>query len=462
MTPRSAAALALLVAAGAVAACGGVGAATRDENTLLLWETYNPQEHEVFVGIVRDFEAWYRTEHPDRPPARIDVKVIPFDQHMEKINFAAITGTAPDIARIDAGQLVDLAYGQAIVDISGIDPEVDSYLSTFMLPARESVKVPVPQPDGSVRTGTYGIPDQITGVAIYYNKEMLRRAGLPTPPASLAEMEAANPRWDWARFRQYARALTDSPAQYGIGLYQNLWWAFPWFNSYGADFVRVDSGGKIRCVLNSDSGVAALTEMVSLYWDGTEAGAWLPGAVGADMGFANGKYAMHVSGPWNLQSFPNVDFGVALIPEGPARREIPVPALGRSFTVGTSTNVGGTDMVILKSCRNPALAYEFLRYLTSPVPHAKWCNTLGQIPVNQTAETLVNFEANPALKVFVDQMRTAIARPKIPRYGVLDGQIMSPQIDRAYRSRSSEEVRRALDSAVRDIEEKILAEVNAR
>jgi len=203
-----------------------------------------------------------------------------------------------------------------------------------------------------------------------------------------------------------------------------------------------------------------LTAISRLVWDKIEAGAWLPGALGADRGFVNQKYAMIISGPWNLKQFENagVDFGVALIPEGPNVREIETP--NGKVKVGTSTNVGGTDMAILKTTKKPELCYEFLKYLTSPKVHARWCNALGQIPVQTLAEPLVNFKDNPALAVFMEQIRTAIPRPKIPRYGVLEGQIMVPQIDRAFRAGNEEGVRKALQEAVREIDRLILDDVN--
>ncbi len=428
---------------------------------ITIWETYSNEEHEVFVKIVADFEREYAARNGR--PVRVKVERLPFDAHIQKLKFAAITGTAPDIARVDAGELIDLVYGQCIMDLRTIDPGVDSYLAPFTPPARETVRIPLRQPDGSVQTGIYGIPDQITGVAVYYNRKFFRSRGIPFPPASLKEMAAANPRWDFDRFRALALQLTDtSQAQpvYGIALNSSLWFSLPIFNAYGAEFIEVAPDKTFRCTLGSESGVAALTALSRIVWSGAEAGAWQPGAVGSDQGFMNNNYAMIISGPWNLKQFEQagVDFGVGLLPEGPNVREIPTPE--GPVRVGTSTNVGGTDMAILKTSRNPQLCYEFLRYLTSPEVHARWCNEMGQIPVNTDAERLVRFDENPNLKVFMEQIRTAVPRPKIPRYGVLEGQIMIPQIDRAFRSKNEEGVRAALATAVSDIDRLILNDVN--
>jgi ABC-type glycerol-3-phosphate transport system substrate-binding protein len=433
---------------------------------ITIWETYANEEREVFRELVKDFERhWAATHNGER--IMVKVEPLPFQEHVQKIKFAAITGTAPDIVRVDAGELVDLAYGQILLDLRSLDPGVDSFLSTFIIPARESVKIGVRQPDNTVKEGVYGIPDQITGVALYYNRRLFRAKNIPFPPATLKEMIEREtkglPRWDMEEFARVAGLLTDTAAAtkvYGIALNNSLWFSLPFFNAFGADFVSIASDGTFQCTIGSDSGVRALTAIVSLFWKGFEAGSWAPGAIGADQGFINGMYAMNITGPWNLKSFEGagVDFGVGLFPEGPNVRDIVTPTA--TYRVGTSTNVGGTDMAVLKTSRDPELAYAFLKYLTSREPHAKWCNALGQIPMQMLSEDLIDYSKNPSLITFVDQMRTAMPRPKIPRYGVLEGQIMVPQIERAFRARREEGVREALEQAAREIDRLILKDVN--
>ena len=188
-------------------------------------------EREVFRELVRDFERhWAETHNGER--IMVKVEPLPFQEHVQKIKFAAITGTAPDIVRVDAGELVDLAYGQILLDLRSFDPGVDSFLSTFIIPARESVKIGVRQPDNTVKEGVYGIPDQITGVALYYNRRLFRAKNIPFPPATLQEMverEAKGlPRWDMAEFARVAGLLTDTAAAtkvYGIALNNSLWFS---------------------------------------------------------------------------------------------------------------------------------------------------------------------------------------------------------------------------------------------
>ena len=69
-----------------------------------------------------------------------------------------------------------------------------------------------------------------------------------------------------------------------------------------------------------------------------------------EQGFINGKYAMILTGPWNLKRFEGIDFDVSLVPADPA---------------GTSSNVGGSNMVVFRSSEHADVALDFLRWFTS-------------------------------------------------------------------------------------------------
>ncbi|MCK9224072.1 MAG: extracellular solute-binding protein [Candidatus Muirbacterium halophilum] len=225
---------------------------------------------------------------------------------------------------------------------------------------------------------------------------------------------------------------------YGFAMRNTLWWTFPFFNTFDAEFI--DENGK--CVLNNNNGVKALQYKVNLYTKyGVEAGAWQAGAIGPDTGFLNEKYAMIIDGPWDVQRFKDagLNFGVALIPEGPA---------------GSSTNVGGTNMVVFRGAKNPYWAAKFLEFLASPDIQAYWCNKLEQIPVNLKAYKMVNTEEKPFLKVFMEQMKYAKPRPNILNYSDLE-EIINPQMEAALKGQKT--VEQALTDATVRIEEEILS-----
>jgi len=227
---------------------------------------------------------------------------------------------------------------------------------------------------------------------------------------------------------------------FGFAMDNSLWWTFPFFNTYGAEFIR---DGK--CVLNEEPGVNALQFKSDLYnKHKIEAGAWQSGAVGPDAGFLNERYAMILNGPWVVKNYKDagLNFGVALIPEGPE---------------GTSTNVGGTNMVVFNNSKHPFWAAKFLEFLASVEIQALWGNKLEQIPVNLKAYDLIDTVDKPFLKTFMEQMKYAKARPLILDYSELE-EIINPQMEAALKGQKT--VKKALDDAVEVIENRILSKEN--
>ncbi len=403
----------LLAAIGLALSCGG-GKDSGDETgpiTLTYWQTYNDDENALFAELVQE----YQTAHPG---VTIKTTRLPFMGAEPKILTALATRTTPDIARVDGSFVPKLATRNALTNLDEIG-----------LGGIKKDLHPVALSSCEVNGATYALPEQVNGLCLFYNKDLFRRAGL----------DPKDPPDSWAEFITVGRKLTDPEAGvFGFGMRNSLWWTFPFFNTYGAPFLNEDG---TRCVLNGEKGVEAFQLKVDLYRKyKIEGGGWRAGGVRDDMGFQNGKYGMIFSGPWAVKTLQaaGIDFGVGLIPRGPA---------------GTSTNVGGNDLIIFRSCEHPKQALEFLTFMAGEEVQTRWANELGQIPVNVKAEPHLDFEKHPYLKVFVEQMKTAIPRPPIADYDELEN-IMNPEMQAALDGTKS--VQKALDDAVRRINQEVL------
>ena len=396
------------------------------KKVITLWETYNNEEHMEFLEIVGDFEKI-------NPGIKISVQRVPFSGAKMKLMTSMITHTAPDISRVDVADLPRLVISKSVIDLS---PYGALGLAEDLVPAAANSNI-FPESfytadSTSSAKHMFGIPDQTTGVCLFYNKDMFAKAGIKKVPSN------------WAEFVETAKKLTvdmdgnGKVEQFGFAMNNSLWWSFPFFNTFGVKFLSDD--GK-KCLLNSKEAKDALQFQIDLYSKyKVEAGAWQAGSIDPDQGFVNKKYAMIFSGPWNLKKFKDsgINFGVCLIPSGAA---------------GTSTNVGGTDMVVLRETKHPKECCEFLKYLLSADVQGKWCNALGQIPVNLKAYPKVDAKQNPEIKVFMEQMKTAIARPPVVDYDQLE-YIMNAEM---YTARSGQKtVDRALEDAVKKINEQVI------
>lgn len=379
---------------------------------LSIWQTYNDEENDIFLELVQNYMK-------QNPNVKIKVQHIPYGGHRNKILTALATRTTPDIARIDNAWIPKLAPRNAILTLDEFGAK--EYGAQIIPAAFQTCLY-----DGKV----YGLPDQLTCLALFYNKDLFTQAGLD--PNAAPET--------WEQFIEYAKKLTvPEKNQFGFAMGNTLWETLPFFFTFGAKIMSEDNR---TCLLDSPEAIQALQFKVDLYRKHkVEAGAWTAGAVGSVTGFKAQTYAMTLTGSWNLQNFiaSGMNFGIGMIPKGPA---------------GSATNVGGTNMVVFKASKNPAAAYQFLTYLTGPEAQARWMTELGQIPVNTqvVAQAEANEQTDAHLKVFLQQIKTAYPIVGNPIMDEIEA-IINPEMEAALKG--SKEVAQALTDGVTQVNKKL-------
>ena len=213
----------------------------------------------------------------------------------------------------------------------------------------------------------YAIPNSVDDRAFYYNKDLLKRAGL------VDEQGNAKPPKDWEELRDYAIRLTERDEQGRlmtagyIPQFGNMFlYIYGWMND--AQFMTPDGR---QCRLNAPEAVEALTYMVSLYdtlGGYQQLSAFQAGFQGNELDpFIQGKVAMMVHGAWHLPFLArygrNLDFGVA--PPPVPRKEL---AKGRT----TATMNGGWSYAIPAAARNKEAAWAFIRFMASDRAFEIW------------------------------------------------------------------------------------------
>jgi multiple sugar transport system substrate-binding protein len=436
----------LLVALGAAASCGVERSSATGPVTLTVWETYNAQEHEVFDALARDFERDYAAR--TGRAVRLKVERIPYEGLLPKLKYAAITHTAPDICRVDNAWVLTLAYGRAVAALDTLPnfaTTLDDEASHYVAAAIATNVVETPEAGGPWQRHLYGLPDQTNCVALFWNRALFRAAADALRREGLDPERAPK---TWEEFVRYAKVLTiPERKQYGFAMFATLWWTMPFLNTFGAEFSTTAPDGRLSCGLMDPRALEAYRFLVSLYRDyGVEAGAWQTGAINPEQGFINGKYAMILTGPWNLKRFESVDFGVSLVPAGPA---------------GTSSNVGGSNMVVFRSSEHADVALDFLRWFTSRDMQLRWSRELGQIPVNRDAfEEAAKAAAGTHLGVFLEQLRTARPLKQLPKMDQIEDRVINPAIELALKGQGTPES--IMKNACEQIDRDYLSIINDR
>jgi len=215
------------------------------------------------------------------------------------------------------------------------------------------------------RGHVYAIPNGVDDRVLFYNKDLLVRAGL------VDERSEARPPRDWNELREYSRRLTEYDEKHNLRVvgyipnYGNCWlYMYGWMN--GGEFMSPD--GK-RCTLNEPRIVEALTYMKTLYDDMGGYEKVLAFQAGFQSGqldpFIQGKVAMKIDTGGAMNGLArygkDVNFGLAPPPLSLgeiARRK----ASGKPLLLSWS---GGWSYAIPSNARHKDAAWEFIRFMTS-------------------------------------------------------------------------------------------------
>lgn len=243
--------------------------------------------------FMRDLVDRFNEEHDN---IRVSSNSMIWDPDFyQKTPSAVGSGQGPDVAVMHVDRLATNAARGVILPLDDVADSMGLTAEDFASVAWNA---------GVYDGRRYGIPLDVHPLGLYYNKRVLREAGLPEEPprddeeylATLEELKANGVQGSWV-----------SPFLFTGGMwFRSLLWQF------GGEFY---DEGYTRATYNSDEGVAALTWMVDLINDGHS-----PQSVGQDadsVAFQNNDNAFIWNGIWNLGQYkgiPDLEWGVAPLP----------------------------------------------------------------------------------------------------------------------------------------------------
>ncbi|WP_432920932.1 sugar ABC transporter substrate-binding protein [Microbispora sp. CA-135349] len=363
--------LAALVVAGGLTACSGssdgdsqAGASqAAGGGTYTIWDPY-PQ----FDGS----SEWVKLLTQCGTQAGVTVERTGYDTTdlTNKALLAAQQGNSPDVLIVDNPVVSTLA--EAGVLTSTDETKIDtSAVSPNLLAA------------GQLGGKTYGIPIGANTLALYYNKEVLKKAGVEAGgitdwaslTAALEKVKAAG-----------KKGITFS----AIGTEEGSFQFLPWFWGSGANLTKLDS----------PEGVAAL----SLWADWVKKG-YAPNSVINNtqttswQEFATGDFAFGENGTWQLANAKKTGFDYGIIP---------IPAKDG----GTAPAPTGGEFVTVPAQKDAA------RYVASQ----KLVTCLASTGNSLTTDTTLSYiapteevqakqvEQNAELKVWVEAVKAAKGR----------------------------------------------------
>lgn len=239
----------------------------------------------------------------ENPDVKVKVEVTPWGEYWTKLEASAVGGAMPDVFWMHTNEFFKYATNKKLMPID------NGMIDTSKFPQG---LVDLFTYDGEL----YGVPKDFDTIAIFYNKEIFDTAGMPYPDDT----------WDWDKFVEVAKALTDEEAGiYGFGAEYTDQEGF-------YNFIYQNGGTVLTDEHTSGYALPETREAVQFYFDlinkyGVSPSIEYFSENGVTNTFASGKLAMVMRGSWNMSSYSDNElikdkFDLAVLPKGKTRASI--------------------------------------------------------------------------------------------------------------------------------------------
>ncbi len=364
-------------------------AASNDRVTLRFWAMGAEGEH--VQTLVREFER----EHPG-----VDVRVqqVPFSAAHEKMLTAFVGDATPDVAQLGNTWVPEFQSVDALVPLDGL-----------------IASSPIVKPSGFfggiwatnvVGGGVYGIPWYVDTRVIFYRKDLLAAAGYDSIPDT------------WAGWRKAMEAVQRNagPKQWAIFLPTNEWMQAVLFGLQNRSSLLKDDGR--FGAFGERPFREAFDFYLGLFRDGLAPVAGNNDIANPYQEFANGTFAMWITGPWNIGEFQRRL--PAALQDAWATAALPGPTGAAS---GTS-NAGGASLVVFRRSKHQAAAWQLVEFLSRPDIQLKFHRLTGDLPARQDAWNDDALLGNRHARVFHDQLQRVVSMPKVPEWEVITSKVI--------------------------------------
>jgi multiple sugar transport system substrate-binding protein len=352
--------------------------ASHDPVTISMWIPFGGAEADKVLPVFDMFEQEY-------PWITVDIHK-GFGENDDKVLAAISSGNPPDaVMSWSLDSVGKFCESGAWQDLTPYIQQSNLDTSIF--------------PESVTRYTSYGgsqcaMPFLTDAMGLYYNKDLLEKAGYTEPPTTMSELT------------DMAKKLTEFNPDGSIKVAGFV----PWFGYYeftplelaiifGADYYNEDG---TRAAISSDPQWAELfqwqKDLVDFYGEDNlkkfVAGAGNEWTAGND--FQHGRVAMMFDGEWRVAMIedyaPNLNYGTAPYPAPDGQED--------QYGIG---RVGGTIIGIPRGSPHPAEAWALVQYLASNTDAlVAMTNAIRNVPTTYPALDSPALDVTPQFQTFMD------------------------------------------------------------
>jgi len=367
--------------------------------TLTYWSGFTGGDQATYVALIKMFNATHSN-------IKVDMTIQPWDSIAQKLPEAMGTGSGPDIATPD----YNVGTIRQYINNNLLAP-IDQLLGSGPNQIPASVLPPAIKSAFTVGGHLYAAPANWATLELYYNKTLFAKAGITSPPTTMAELES-----DAVKLTVKSGSTVK---QYGIAIADHstiaMWPIFIWAN--GGD-IQTANGCS---ALDEPQTVQAVSTWANLIVKDDITPVGLAGQ-DADNLFSAQKAAMEINGPWATGEYTpaHVDYGLAPVPTG---------AMGTTVTTASTV-----PMVLNAKSTHKAAALTFFAWWLSKPVQAYLAEHAGYAPSRMDMANYPGLSKAQFVSGFSAQ--TPYARfylPTVADFNNVDANIISPAIQQVER-----------------------------
>jgi multiple sugar transport system substrate-binding protein len=311
------------------------------------------------------------------PGTTIKIEEANWDVLQQKLQTDIMGGANSDLAIVATRWLLDFVHDD-------VAEPLDGYMDASF---RGRFIGQILAPD-EIKGQVYGLPIAASTRALYYNKDLLAKAGYPNGPNTWNDVIDASKKLRAMGVAGFG--LQGKEIETDVYFYYGLW-------SYGGDVIGKDG----KAAFNSQAGVKAATLYKTMIDEGlTEPGVTGYNREGIQNLFKQGRVAMVISLPFLSKQIakeaPNLRYGIDPIPTGT-----------------TQATYAVTDSIMMfKNSKVKKSAWKFLDFLFTKGPRVEFSKTEGFLPTTK-AEASDPALNSPDTRAFIALLPNARFAPTV-------------------------------------------------
>jgi multiple sugar transport system substrate-binding protein len=338
---------------------------------------------------------------------KVDTEVVGWEVQLDRIRNAAVSGEGPDITQAGTTQVPFFAALQGFEDLSG---RVEDIGGEAAYPEGVWTTTQVAGQDG-----IWAVPWFTEARAIYYRKDVLKKAGVVEEGAFA----------DWDAMTATLQAIKDkvpgiepfgSPGKKAFDLVHHVM-PFVW-DAGGAELTDDNTKSAINSP-EAAEGVSYFADLLQkglydksqLQRDGTQ----------VENQFKGGRIAVWIGGPWTYASVARTD-DENWVPE--ARKNVGIAPMPAAPGGDAYTFVGGSNLMMFKSAKNKDAAWEVMKFMSTDDFQTKYAELLGMFPSRDEPQKAIA-EKDPGYQSWYEAIQQGRTYAPIPQWAQIEGAYMA-------------------------------------